>query len=84
MLMPCSCAPLSSLLKTDTVCDSQWGVGLSSGLRGTMNNLDDDAFHDAFMIAHEIGHSLVSYMDLFSLFVSLYSNQRRTRRTDTH
>ena len=25
-----------------------------------MNNLDDDAFHDAFMIAHEIGHSLGS------------------------
>ena len=42
------------------MCDSKWGVGLSSGLRGTMNSLDNDALHDAFMVAHEIGHSLGS------------------------
>eukprot|EP00581_Thalassiosira_minuscula_P008174 CAMPEP_0183710894 /NCGR_PEP_ID=MMETSP0737-20130205/6515_1 /TAXON_ID=385413 /ORGANISM="Thalassiosira miniscula, Strain CCMP1093" /LENGTH=1000 /DNA_ID=CAMNT_0025939263 /DNA_START=179 /DNA_END=3181 /DNA_ORIENTATION=+ len=44
----------------DTVCDSKWGVGLSSGLRGSMRNLDDDALQDAFMVAHELGHSLGS------------------------
>jgi len=43
----------------DTVCSSQWGVGLSSGLQGSMNNLVD-AFFDVHMIAHEIGHSLGS------------------------
>ena len=42
----------------DSVCDSTWGVGLSSGLKGTMDGLDDDLFHDAHMVAHEIGHSL--------------------------
>ena len=43
----------------DTVCSSQWGVGLSSGLQGSMDNLAD-AFYDVHMIAHEIGHSLGS------------------------
>lgn len=27
---------------------------------GSMKNLNDDAFQDAFMVAHEIGHSLGS------------------------
>ncbi len=49
-------------MSTDSVCDSQWGVGLSSGLRGKFDNLDVEAFHDAFMVAHEIGHSLGSGM----------------------
>jgi len=44
----------------DTVCDSKWGVGLSSGIRGTIGNLDDDTLQDAFMVAHELGHSLGS------------------------
>jgi len=44
----------------DTVCDSTWGVGLSSGLRGRVDKLDDDAMNDAFMVAHELGHSLGS------------------------
>ncbi|KAL7527967.1 hypothetical protein ACHAXR_004386, partial [Thalassiosira sp. AJA248-18] len=44
----------------DTVCDSSWGVGLSSGLRGIMDDLDEEAMHDAHMFAHEIGHSLGS------------------------
>jgi len=43
----------------DTVCSSQWSVGLSSGLQGSMDNLAD-AFFDVHMIAHEIGHSLGS------------------------
>ncbi len=42
------------------MCDSDWGYGLSSGIQGSMSNLDDDAFQDAFMVAHEIGHSLGS------------------------
>ena len=46
--------------KTDTICDSTWGVGLSSGLKGTMTNLNDDAYRDAHMVSHEIGHSLGS------------------------
>ena len=44
----------------DTVCDDVWGVGLSSGLRGVMDNLNEEAMHDAHMVAHEIGHSLGS------------------------
>lgn len=44
----------------DTVCDSDWGYGLSSGIQGSMSKLDADAFQDAFMVAHEIGHSLGS------------------------
>lgn len=45
---------------SDTVCDSTWGVGLSSGINGKINDLDDDALHDSFMVAHEIGHSFGS------------------------
>ena len=44
----------------NTICDSSWGVGFSSGLKGHMSNLDDDAHRDAHMVAHEIGHSLGS------------------------
>ncbi len=47
-------------IKSDTVCNSDWGYGLSSGIQGSMSNLDNDAFRDAFMVAHEIGHSLGS------------------------
>ena len=48
------------------MCDSKWGVGLSSGLSGSMNSLDDDALQDMFMVAHEIGHSLGSGKNLFA------------------
>ncbi|KAL9178901.1 hypothetical protein ACHAXT_011874 [Thalassiosira profunda] len=44
----------------DSVCDDLWGVGLSSGLRGVVRNLDDEAMNDAFVVAHELGHSLGS------------------------
>ena len=44
----------------NTICDSAWGIGLSSGLRGSITNLNEDTFQDIFMIAHEIGHSLGS------------------------
>ena len=44
----------------DAVCDSTWGVGLSSGLRGKIDNLDEDAMYDVFMFSHEIGHSFGS------------------------
>jgi hypothetical protein len=50
----------STIPTTDTVCDEDWGYGLSSGIMGSMKNLNDDAFQDAFMVAHEIGHSLGS------------------------
>lgn len=41
-----------------------------------MKHLDDDAMHDAFMVAHEIGHSLGSgkhNIDIVN-FDSLYIN----------
>jgi len=44
----------------DTVCDSQWSVGLSSGLEGKIGDLDEDALYDVFMFSHEVGHSLGS------------------------
>ena len=34
--------PLLSVF-ADTVCDSDWGVGLSTGLRGRMDHLDGKA-----------------------------------------
>ena len=37
---------------TDAVCDSSWGFGISSGLRGEINNMD---LYDVFMFAHELG-----------------------------
>ncbi len=37
---------------TDTVCDSSWGFGISSGLRGEINNMD---LYDVFVFAHELG-----------------------------
>ena len=55
----------------DSVCDSTWGVGLSSGLKGTMDGLDDDLFHDAHMVAHEIGHSLGAGWYPTSVFICL-------------
>ena len=42
----------------DSVCDSRWGVGFSSGLRGSMLNLNADTYSDSHMVTHEIGHSL--------------------------
>ena len=60
-LMHTSLLPtLSVLTRQDTICDSSWAVGLSSGLKGTMSNLNDDVYRDAHMVSHEIGHSLGS------------------------
>ncbi|KAL7499778.1 hypothetical protein ACHAWT_007892, partial [Skeletonema menzelii] len=42
---------------TDAVCDSSWGFGISSGLRGEINNMD---LYDVFIFAHELGHNLGS------------------------
>jgi len=47
----------------DTICDSTYGVGFSSGLKGTLsssNMVNDDAYRDSHMVIHEIGHSLGS------------------------
>ena len=48
----------------DTICDSTYGVGFSSGLKGTLSNtnnmVNDDAYRDSHMVIHEIGHSLGS------------------------
>ena len=44
----------------DAVCDKRYGVGLSSGLEGRINSLDEDAVYDLFIMMHEIGHSLGS------------------------
>ena len=48
----------------DTICDSTYGVGFSSGLKGTLNSssnmVNDDAYRDSHMVIHEIGHSLGS------------------------
>ena len=44
----------------DTICDSSYGFGLSSGLVGTIGDLDEDAMYDVFMFSHEVGHSLGS------------------------
>ncbi len=40
---------------TDSVCDKNWGFGISSGLRGDINNMD---LYDVFVFAHELGKSL--------------------------
>jgi len=42
---------------TDTVCDSSWGFGISSGMRGEIGNMD---LYDVFVFAHELGHNLGS------------------------
>jgi len=49
----------------DTICDSTYGVGFSSGLKGTLSTntnmvVNDDAYRDSHMVIHEIGHSLGS------------------------
>lgn len=42
---------------TDSVCDPTWGFGISSGIRGNINNMD---LYDVYMFAHEIGHNFGS------------------------
>ena len=41
---------------TDTVCDSSWGFGISSGMRGEIGNMD---LYDVFVFAHELGKYLI-------------------------
>jgi hypothetical protein len=56
----------------DAVCDERYGVGLSSGLEGTINSLDDDAVYDLFIMMHEIGHSLGSGKDSHTRTIPLF------------
>jgi hypothetical protein len=42
---------------TDGVCDGSYGFGISSGIRGKINNMD---MYDVYIFAHEIGHSFGS------------------------
>jgi hypothetical protein len=44
----------------DAVCDGRYGVGLSSGLEGRVESLDENAVYDLFIMMHELGHSLGS------------------------
>ena len=58
-----------------TVCDKRYAVGLSSGLEGSIEGLDDDAVYDLFIMMHELGHSLGSGKSLArcAFYVSYWS-----------
>ena len=44
----------------DSICDKQWGYGVTSDISGSLTNLDELVLFDFFIITHEIGHSLGS------------------------
>jgi len=44
----------------DSICDKQWGYGVTSDLSGNLNDINDLVMFDFFIVTHEIGHSLGS------------------------
>ena len=44
----------------DSICDKQWGYGVTSDLSGNLDNIGPLVFFDFFILTHELGHSLGS------------------------
>lgn len=44
----------------DSICDKQWGYGVTSDVSGSLNNLNELVMFDFFIVTHEVGHSLGS------------------------
>mmetsp|Transcript_280 Transcript_280/g.566 ORF Transcript_280/g.566 Transcript_280/m.566 type:complete len:885 (-) Transcript_280:46-2700(-) len=44
----------------DSICDEQWGWGVTSDISGKLSNIDEKVLFDFFIVTHEIGHSLGS------------------------
>jgi len=44
----------------DSICDTQWGYGVTSDISGSLANIDELVLFDFFIVTHEIGHSLGS------------------------
>ena len=44
----------------DSICDKQWGYGVTSDISGNLNDINDLVIFDFFIVTHEIGHSLGS------------------------
>ena len=42
----------------DSITDTRWGFGISTGLEGKIRSLDGQALDDLFMVVHELGVSL--------------------------
>lgn len=44
----------------DSICDKQWGYGVTSDLSGNLNDIGPLVLFDFFILTHELGHSLGS------------------------
>ncbi|KAL3788808.1 hypothetical protein HJC23_006261 [Cyclotella cryptica] len=44
----------------DSVCDKDWGFGVTSDISGTLKTMDENVLFDFFIFIHEVGHSLGS------------------------
>jgi len=44
----------------DSICDKQWGYGVTSDLSGNLNDIGSLVLFDFFILTHELGHSLGS------------------------
>ena len=44
----------------DSICDDNWGYGVTSDISGSLSNMDELVLFDFFIVTHEIGHSLGS------------------------
>ncbi|KAL7518100.1 hypothetical protein ACHAWX_002956 [Stephanocyclus meneghinianus] len=44
----------------DSVCDEDWGFGVTSDISGNLKSVDDNVLFDFFIFIHEVGHSLGS------------------------
>lgn len=43
-----------------SVCDKDWGFGVTSDMSGNLENVDENVLFDFFIFIHEVGHSLGS------------------------
>lgn len=46
----------------DSITDTRWGFGISSGLEGKIRSLDGQALDDIFMVVHELGVLVNSFL----------------------
>ncbi|KAL3780992.1 hypothetical protein ACHAWO_007453 [Cyclotella atomus] len=44
----------------DSICDQDWGFGVTSDISGNLENVDENVLFDFFIFIHEVGHSLGS------------------------